>query len=705
MLRKILAGLLSVLVIVAVAGVVWEPLVARPGVAPPARRYDGRIVRDEWGVPHLFGRTDPDVAYALAYAHAEDDFETLQQVVAMTRGRAGALLGADGAKVDYALHVFDAQATTARLYASIPADTRALLDGYATGLNLYAARHPQEVKLARLFPVNGQDVAVGFVLRFPFFFGIDDPLGALVEGKPIPSEMAGPGSGSGMLGGGMNGSNAFAVAPRRSGDGHTRLLSNSHQPWTGGTAWYEVVVHSGGGWDFAGATFPGSPYPFLGHNRTLGWTNTVNRPDLTDIYRLVRDDGGDNYRFDGTWRPLGKHRVWLPVRFGPFVVPVPKTIYRSVHGPVIVNQTGAYALHYAGMGTIGAIDQWYHLTKARDWGEWSRVMAQHQVPALNFIYADRTGRIAHVYNAQFPLRKPGFDYTKTLAGDTSANLASGTVPWAQVPQNVDPRSGFLENSNNTPFLAAGPASELDPRTFSPLLGIERDVTNRARRGVGLMAATPAIGWPELLRIKFDTGYDRSSYAGAWMRAVAALDTAGDPRLEEAKALLATWDWTLDGRGRADALACLMLRPANRWNYKRLSVMPDVRTELLTATQLLQTHFGRLDPALGRLLRVRRGTVDLPMDGGPDVLRAAALWDIDPDGRARVKHGDSFVMLIDWDAAGRVTSRSIQPFGAATTRAASPHYADQAPLFVAHKFKPVHFDPADLRAHAVRAYRP
>src|SRR3546814_15547163 len=96
----------------------------------------------------------------------------------------------------------------------------------------------------------------------------------------------------------------MAVAPARSTDGATRLVSNSHQPWTGGVAWYELVVHSEEGWDFAGANFPGSPYPFLGHNKYLGWTNTVNRPDLIDVYRLTLDDSGDNYRFDGAWRPL-----------------------------------------------------------------------------------------------------------------------------------------------------------------------------------------------------------------------------------------------------------------------------------------------------------------------------------------------------------------------------------------------------------------
>ena len=699
MIRKIVAGLLILVAVLFVAGAVWEPLAAGTAAAG-TQSYDGRIVRDEWGVPHLFGRTDADAVYALAYAHAEDDFETLQQVMASTRGRAGALTGQDGAKVDFALALLDVRATVDREMPRVPADVRALLDAYAAGLNRYAARHPDEIKLSRLFPVDAKDVAAGFVLRSPFFFGLDETLGALVGDQPLPAESA-----ASMLPGGMSGSNAFAAAPKRTGDGHTRLISNAHQPWSGGVAWYELTIHSGEGWNFAGATFPGGFVPFLGHNRTLGWTNTVNRPDLIDVYKLVLSDDGTRYRFDGRWLPLKSRRIWLRVRQGPVTLPIARMVYSSIHGLVIKNASGAYAIRYGGMGTMGMLEQYYRLTKARDWNEWSAAMARHGIPSTNFIYADATGRIAHVYNAQFPLRKAGYDYRSVLAGDTSRNLASGTVPWASVPQNVDPASGFLQNANNSPYLAAGPGSELDPSNNSPLLGIERDETNRARRAVDLMAAEPRLGWPELLRIKFDTGYSRTGYAGIWFWAIAALDAKGDLKVERGKALLSDWDWTLDGQGRADALALLVLRPANRWNYKRLATMPDVRAELVRAVDHLDKHFGRLDPRLGDLLRLRRGTVDLPLDGGPDVLRAAALWDVDPDGRLRVRHGDTFVMLVDWDPRGRVVSRSIQPFGAATTRPASPHFVNQAPLFATHRFKPVHFERADLLANAKRAYRP
>jgi acyl-homoserine-lactone acylase len=718
MLRRIVLGLLGLIVVAAVSLALWEPLTAEAPAATAYRPADVRIARDKFGVPHIFGKTDADVAYGVAYAHAEDDFATLQEVLAMTRGRAGAMLGEDGAKVDYAAALLDVRATTARDWPRLPADVRKLFTAYAAGLNHYADKHPGEVRLSGLFPVTGEDVVAGFVLRSPFFFGLDSVLGSLVEGKPVGREGGPALDATGKLvprdltpvgtDPADNGSNAMAVAPQRSTDGATRLVSNSHQPWTGGVAWYELVVHSEEGWDFAGANFPGSPYPFLGHNKYLGWTNTVNRPDLIDVYKLVLDDSGKQYRFDGSWRPLEEKRIWLKVKFGPFVLPVPRTLYRSVHGPVVMNAQGAFAIRYAGQDQAAMVTQYYRLNKARDFAEWRAAMAGQGVPATNFVYADAKGNIALFYNAMFPDRPAGFNWRGVLPGDTSAAVWTKALPFDRVPALVNPRSGYVMNANNTPWVAAGPGDELDAAAFSPLLGIEDDMTNRATRLIELFEASGPIDEARLKAIKYDTAYSRTGYAKAWMDRLLALDTAGDPALDQAQDLLRKWDWNLDGKGKGDALALMVLRPANGRHYQRREP-PDPREVLSETVAHLQEHFGGLDPRLGTVLRLRHGEgasrVDLPLDGGNDTVRASTLWDAEPDGRLKVRHGDSFIMFITWDRQGVVRSESIQPFGSATTRPNSRHYNDQAPLFVAHKLKPVLFDPAVLKASGARFYRP
>lgn len=707
-MRRLIAifGVLILAVVVALA--IWEPLVSTAAAPPAAQRYDVRIVRDDYGVPHVFGTRDADVAYGVAYAHAEDDFSTLQEVIAMTRARLGAITGQDGAKIDFVAHLLDIRGTVDRRYDALPGDVRALVDGYAAGLNHYAEKHPEEIRLKRLFPVNGRDVAAGFALRSPFFFGLDTVLGALAEDKPLPVEggpllQSGPPTPVGSDPE-QNGSNGFAVAPSRSDDGATRLVSNSHQPWRGGVAWYELVVHSKQGWDFAGATFPGSPFPFLGHNKALGWTNTVNRPDLIDVYKLTLSDDGQSYRYDGKWLPLESKRVWLHVRFGPLTIPYPQTVHRSVHGPVVVNQSGAYSIRYAAIDSLDLLTQYYRINKARDFAEWKAAMALRGVPSTNFVYADAAGNIALVYNAMFPDRRPGFDWRHVLPGDTSAALWRGYRTASEEPMLVNPASGYVMNANNTPYVAAGPGDELDRAGFSPLLGVEDDMTNRAVRAIELFEASGPIGEARLKAIKYDRGYSRASYAGPWLDAIARLDTRGDPKLAKAQALLGKWDWTLANDDPAEALALIVLRPRNRAYYRR-EPSPDAREELKKASDYLMKHFGRLDPPLGDILRLRQGTVDLPVDGGNDTLRASTLWDEDKDGRFSVRHGDSFIMFVTWDRDGRVHSESIQPFGAATTRPQSPHYADQAPLFVAKKLKPVLFEPAALMAGGRRSYRP
>jgi acyl-homoserine-lactone acylase len=176
-MRKFLWALLALTSSVAVAGLVWEPLVATEYAPPPPRKYDVEIARDSFGVPHINGKTDADTAYGLAYAHAEDDFSTIEDVVAMTRGRYGALAGSDGAKVDYVLHFLGARETADRRYTELSPEVRAVAEGYAAGLNHYAKKHPQEVRLSKLFPVTGQDIVTGFVLRAPFFYGLDSVIG------------------------------------------------------------------------------------------------------------------------------------------------------------------------------------------------------------------------------------------------------------------------------------------------------------------------------------------------------------------------------------------------------------------------------------------------------------------------------------------------------------------------------------------------
>lgn len=723
----------ALLLLAFVALATWEPFfAARSDQAASPRAYSAEIIRSEFGVPHIYGETDADVAYGVAIAHAEDDFFTLQDVIAMARGRYGAIAGQDGAAVDYVYHLLDARGTAERHYPTLPEDTRALFEAYATGLNDYAEANPGELKLANLFPVTGEDVAAGFALRQPFFFGLNNVIQPLVAGDELRREFGpdipgfprndadAPESDGAEeeqasyrafplpwgTDAGLAGSNAFAVSPEKSG-GPTTLISNSHQPLRGGVAWYELVVESGEGWHFAGANFPGSPFPFLGHNRHLGWTNTVNRPDMIDVYKLevAKSPGVDGdelrYELDGEWRDLESETVTLPVKLGPITLPIRRTVYRSVHGPVIKNDEGYFAIRYGGIDNIDQLDAYYRLNKATDLEEWQEQIARMDVPSTNFIYADEAGNIAYVYNAAIPDRPEDVEanWRGVLPGNRSELIWEGAVDYAEIPKLINPRSGWLYNSNNEPYTAAGEEDDLSPEDFSPVLGVELKQTNRSRRAWKLLSEANLLDRATLERIKYDTVYEREGYVAELWDALEALDPGEDEDLAAARDLLLEWDFNADSEGRADALALLMIKDFMSAEYQN-KPYPDVAEHLREKAAHLQEHFGHLDPPMSELLRLRQGDLDLPLDGGSDTLRASTTWRIDDDGRLSLVHGDSFIQWVEWPTdGGRVSSRSIQPFGAATTRPESKHFNDQARLFVQHRLKPVRFWREDVLANA------
>jgi acyl-homoserine-lactone acylase len=199
-------------------------------------------------------------------------------------------------------------------------------------------------------------------------------------------------------------------------------------------------------------------------------------------------------------------------------------------------------------------------------------------------------------------------------------------------------------------------------------------------------------------IKYDRAYERANYVAVLWDALGKLEAEGE--LAEARDLLLGWDFTADNEGPADALALLMIRDWMSAEYQNKAEWPDAGEELAKHVAHLKEHFGRIDPPMSELLRLRQGEVDLPLDGGSDTLRASTTWEVAQDGRLSLVHGDSFIQWAEWPAdGGKVRSRSIQPFGSATTRPESRHYTDQMKLYAAKKLKPVHFWREDVIANA------
>ena len=709
-MKKLLLGAVLAVALALVVNIIVTspPAVDAKPLFAAAEQYDVRIIRDEFGVPHIYGKRDADTAFGLAYAHAEDDFATIQDVILATRGKMAAVKGPGAAQTDYLIHLMRVwEAVDANYHSNISQHTRDIAQAYADGINLYGAQHPDEV-LPFTLPVNGKDLVAGFTFKLPLFYGFDSVLGELFDPEH-PRELAKSGKLALQFSTAPQaelGSQGVAIAPALSDDGHTRLLVNSHQPLTGPVAWYEARLVSEDDWDIVGGTFPGSPIILHGHNRHLGWSNTVNKPDLVDIYQLELNPADDNqYRFDGDWKDLEVRSADILVKlFGPIRWTFSEPLYFSEHGPVLKLDHGAFAIRWAGMGETRTLEQYLALNKASNQAEFEAALAMGTQPSINYVYADAEGNIAHYYNAMFPKRIEGWDWQHDLPGDRPELIWEGYHPFSAIPVTKNPPSGFVFNANNTPYVSSVGTGQPQADDFSPTLGIETKMTNRAHRLRRLLAAEETVSAEDFRRIKYDLYYD-ADFEG--IQTFAALKNeaceAYAQQIQDACALLMSWDYSTAADSRSAAIALVALEPLLDFGNEADEI--DLAERLEIAQKYLLEHFGRIDPTYGEMNRLRRGTEEWPMDGGPDILRAVYTDTEESSGKKLNVAGDSYIMFVEWDSEGVVSSTSVHSFGSATLDEASPHFADQAPLFAEMREKPVRLELDDLLQHATRDYTP
>ncbi len=556
-------------------------------------------------------------------------------------------------------------------------------------------------------PISGKDVAAGFAFRTPLFYGLQQQVVELLEDDPQRELALAPTEEAFLMRERPTpplGSNAVAIAPSRSEDGATRLLVNSHQPYTGPVAWYEVRLRSEEGWDVVGGVFPGSPVILHGTGRKLGWASTVNSPDLADIYRLeVNPDDRGQYRLDGEWVDFEREDVRIEVKlFGRLRWTVTRPVLHSVHGPVLETKHGHYAIRFVPAG-IQALEQWYRMNRATSLLEWRGAMSMQAIPSINFVYADRDGNIAYDYNARFPKREPGWDWKSYLPGDRSSLIWKEFWPYGHAPRIENPPSGFVVSANHDPFFATAPGEGPLREDFPPEHGIETRMTNRALRALELFGGDDSISAEEFRRYKFDKRYSEQSAAKRIVDDLLSRDWSDEPEIEPALEILRRWEFGTEADDRNAALPILTATPVIIAQIREIPP-PDPADTLRDAIDTLIEHHGRLDPPWGDVNRFRRGDIDVPASGGPDVLRAIEAFELDEDGTYTAKSGDCYVMFVEWGANGRQRVETIHQFGSATLDPSSPHYADQVPLFLAEKTKKIALDEASLRAQGILAER-
>ena len=676
-------------------------------------KYDVVIRRDIRGVPHVLGETDADTAFGFAYAQAEDHWELLERYMPFYRGEAAIREGIDGAAVDYLVKWLELRETLDDKYASdLSPQTRAFVQAFADGFNFYGAKHPDLVDES-IFPITPQDVVMGFMLRHLLFYGFENTV--IEVNKPTRQRDISKknttvsqnfNNREVIISGLPIGSNAFAISPKYSTEGATRIAINSHQPLTGPVAWYEAHLQSKTGLNVMGGLFPGQPMVSVGFTENLAWGATVNNPDLVDVYVLtINPDDKNQYLVDGEWKELRRRKIHLTVKLLGFLPwPVTREGLYSIHGPVMRTKHGTYAIRYAGMGEIRQIEQWYRMNRATNFDQWYDAMSMMSFASFNFVYADKTGNIMFVHNSLTPKRDPNYDWQQYLPGDDSALIWTDTLPFAQLPKVVNPSSGYIHSANQTPFAVSAEQDNPKPEDFEPSHGFQTVMTNRAHRGLELFRELGPLSKQQFIDIKHDKFYSKSTSYVAYLDKIART-TFTEPLLIEAQKVLVDWDLGTDIENRGAALGTCVLIASERDQHRDSHTNGQVTALLHKCASQLYKATGSLTPKWGEVNRHIRGELNLPVGGGPDVLRAVYGTGLEENGYLTNVSGDGLYYVVSWESDGSMNVLGVHPFGSATLDEKSPHFADQAQDYVDEVMHDPLFLDQMLQGNIALEYRP
>jgi acyl-homoserine-lactone acylase len=658
------------------------------------------IVRDSFGVPHIFAPTDPEVAYGLAWAHAEDDFTTIQTLLLTGKGALSTYMGKKGAPVDFVVGLLNTKATVEAQIGQMDPKFLALVKGYLMGLEAYAKAHPKEILNKHVFPISIEEYLSATVFSVAVFCGVDKTLPKILNGT-IPHL-------AGFTG---EGSNTFAIHASKSANSENMLVINAHQPIEGATAFYEAHLQSEEGWNILGGLFPGAPLIFHGVTPNLAWAHTVNFQDKIDVFQLQTDKAHPGaYKVDNDWLPLEKRKIKLSIKGIP--IPIFKTVYNSIYGPTVATPTGEYfSMRLPALMDAGALQQWYAMNRATNFTSFKKALEQNHLPMFNIMYADNKDTIFYISNGKMPYRNSDTNYhwNSTVPGNTMATLWTKFKPLSALPQMLNPASGYLFNTNHSPFLATDEKYNLDPKQYDVNDGYETYHNNRSRRAKDLIDPLQKISYADLKRIKFDRSLPNKILFPYGFNAdsMFLVDEKAYPALAPIITSLKQWDHAavVDSKGAAIYNIAYYIVPQvmeGRKNDKLSLQEALIVYEKIDA--YLKKYFGRTDIVLGDLQKLVRADQSWPQAGMPDVL-AAVMSEPYENGTRKMVSGDAYINIVSFPRDGSLPHiESVNTFGASMHKE-SPHFADQRAMYQAQQLKPMTLDKNLVLKNAEKIYHP
>jgi acyl-homoserine lactone acylase PvdQ len=687
------------------------------------------IIRDDWGIPHIYGNTDADAVFGMIYAQAEDDFHRVETNYLNAMGRLAEAEGEAAVYRDLRMKLFIDPDSLRAQYAASPEWLRHLMDAWAAGLNYYLHTHPDvtprvitrfEPWMALSFTEGsiGGDIERVNLRQLEAFYGEGPRTRALVPLEDL-EPVAEPA-----------GSNGFAVAPSNSASRHALLWINPH------TSFFfraELQMTSDEGLNAYGAVTWGQFFVYQGFNQTAGWMHTSSGVDNIDEYAetVVQRGDGYVYRYGREERPVLATTIAVPFKTDTGMARKAFTVYRTHHGPIVREANGKWISVRLMQEPVKALTQSYTRTKARNLQAFRETMELHTNSSNNTVFADAEGNIAYFHANFVPKRDPRFDWSEPVDGSNPATEWQGVHAIDQSPNVINPAGGWIQNTNNWPYSAAGANS---PRRRDYPAYMETGGENaRGIHAIRVLENRTDFTMASLTAAAFD------SYLTAFEDLIPSLLRADDQtpassplksQVAEQIAALRGWDlrWSVTSVPTSlavfwgEELAQRVGADARRagvplFDYMATRTTPRQRLEALAAASTRLTNdFGTWQTPWGDINRFQRLTGDIVQpfnDSGPSIPVGftSSRWGSLASFGARAypgtkkwygTSGNSFVAVVEFGDS--VRARAITA-GGLNSSPASAHFNDQAVRYSTGDLREVYFYRSQLEGHTERRYRP
>ncbi len=623
---------------------------------PPATVPGAEVFVDSWQVPHVYASTREGIARGYGWAQMRAYPEEILRLYAVARGRGAEVWGQRYRPSDRMVRTLSIPQRADEAFASASPGLRAHLTAFAQGMNDYAAAHPERIpELAReVLPVRATDALAHshrMLLSFTLVSG-QRPIVLSIDGETMPW---------------VAGSNVWAIGPSRSASGNPLLLANPHLPW-GPDALRVFEAHLvGPDAPLYGVTMIGFPLVLMGFNDAIAWSHTINVIDGVDFYRLVPE--GEGYRLDDEVRAFETRDESILVRQeDDTLAPEEFVVRRSVHGPVVELADGQLLAMRSAMDDDygGWAEAWLEVGRARDLPSFEAVLQTMRLPMFTVGYADRDGHIFYLSNGKIPRRPSGefSTWLQPVPGDRSELIWDSLLPYEALPRVVDPKSGFLQNSNSGPWFATLPSPFDEADQVMPLPPGD-PLSFREIRSLSMLAADPSITFEELGQMR------QSSYLQLTDHVLDDLTLAAqlhpDWFVRHAGEVLSRWDRQAqaDSRGTVlfeqwvhRTLGTSAGRLAHPWSPDDPLRTPQgladsagaVRTLEATAYDM-RRRFGSVDVPWGEVARLRDDLPGVGASGGVVGSFHAIEYRPTAQGDARPVGGDTFVAIVEMTPHG------------------------------------------------------